>query len=89
MESVKIKGVGFESYGVRSVHVHAGQTVRHGDLLLTIASSNDSVEVRAERDGVVMSVLVCSGDRVKSGNEVVRFHGDGHQNYHDRHAVGY
>lgn len=74
--TVKIHHVGSESYLVKSVHVKRGQKVNCGDLLLTIESSKVSVEVRSEWSGVAFDVLVHLGDRVKSGNAVLRLQED-------------
>lgn len=73
---VKIHGVGSENYLVKSVHVERGQLVRAGDVLITIESSNVVVEVRSEWSGLAFDVLVHVGDRVKSGNAVLRLQED-------------
>jgi pyruvate/2-oxoglutarate dehydrogenase complex dihydrolipoamide acyltransferase (E2) component len=73
---VKIHGVGSESYLVKSVHVERGQFVRAGDKLITIESSNVAVDIRSDWSGLAFDVLVHAGDRVKSGNAVLRVQED-------------
>ncbi|MDU8352884.1 biotin/lipoyl-binding protein [Pseudomonas syringae pv. actinidiae] len=86
---IKITGIGAESYGVKAVHVFTGKKISVGDVLVTIASSNTSIDICAEQDGNVVAILVCPGDRVKAGNDILLVTGQGRTDFLDRVAVGY
>jgi pyruvate carboxylase len=49
---------------VATVAVHVGQTVRRGDIVLTLEAMKMETSVRAERDGVVREILVRPGLQV-------------------------
>ncbi|VTU31824.1 acetyl-CoA carboxylase biotin carboxyl carrier protein [Variovorax sp. PBL-E5] len=53
--------------------VEAGQAVAAGQTLCVIEAMKVFNEVRAERDGVLQSVLVASGDEVEAGQPLFRF----------------
>ncbi|HMD75014.1 MAG TPA: pyruvate carboxylase subunit B, partial [Steroidobacteraceae bacterium] len=58
---------------VVTVTVHAGQSVRRGDVLLTLEAMKMETSVRAERDGVIKEVLVRPGRQVDTKDLLALF----------------
>jgi pyruvate carboxylase len=58
---------------VSGVSVEAGQTVKQGDLLLTIEAMKMESGLHAERDGVVKRVLVSAGSQIDAKDLLVEF----------------
>ncbi len=58
---------------ISGVSVEPGQTVRQGDLLLTIEAMKMETGLHAERDGVVRSVLVAPGAQVDAKDLLVEY----------------
>ncbi|MEE4118736.1 MAG: biotin/lipoyl-containing protein, partial [Paracoccaceae bacterium] len=58
---------------VASINVEAGQTVRQGDLLLTIEAMKMETALHADRDGVVKQVTVTAGAQIDAKDLLVEF----------------
>ncbi len=58
---------------VRSLVIKAGDQVKNGDLLLTLASSDEESEIIAPANGTVSSVCVKVGDSVNPGDSLAVF----------------
>jgi pyruvate carboxylase len=58
---------------VASVAVQVGQTVREGDMLLTIEAMKMETGLHAERDGVVKAVHVQPGGQIDAKDLLVEF----------------
>jgi pyruvate carboxylase len=58
---------------VVTVTVHAGQSVRRGDVLLTLEAMKMETSVRAERDGLIKEVLVRPGRQVDTKDLLALF----------------
>ncbi len=58
---------------VRSLMVKAGDRVNSGDLLLTLAVSNEESEIIAPVNGIVSSVCVKVGASVNTGDSLLVF----------------
>jgi pyruvate dehydrogenase E2 component (dihydrolipoamide acetyltransferase) len=67
----------FHDVPVIEVLVKPGDAVKKNDALLTLESDKASMEVPAERDGIVAEVKVKIGDKVSRGTPIVTLRGDG------------
>jgi pyruvate dehydrogenase E2 component (dihydrolipoamide acetyltransferase) len=69
---VKVPDIGdFKDVPVIEVHVKAGDSIKVDDPLLTLESDKATMDVPADRDGMVEAVLIKVGDRVSEGSAVV------------------
>lgn len=62
----------FDSVDVIEIHVNVGDTVAVDDTLLTLESDKASMDVPAEKAGVIKEILVSVGDAVSEGSVFVR-----------------
>ncbi|CAM5197268.1 Dihydrolipoyl dehydrogenase OS=Castellaniella defragrans (strain DSM / CCUG 39792 / 65Phen)OX=1437824 GN=BN940_09846 PE=3 SV=1 [Castellaniella denitrificans] len=62
----------FDSVEVIEILVKAGDTIQAEQSLITVESDKASMEIPAERGGVVKEILVKLGDKVSQGTPVVR-----------------
>ena len=58
---------------VSSVSVAAGQTVKAGDVLLSLEAMKMETALHAERDGTVAEVLVRQGDQIDAKDLLIVF----------------
>jgi pyruvate carboxylase len=58
---------------VSAVSVAAGQTVRAGDVLLSIEAMKMETALHAERDGTIAEVLVRTGDQIDAKDLLIVF----------------
>ncbi|UCD83969.1 MAG: biotin/lipoyl-binding protein [Deltaproteobacteria bacterium] len=56
---------------IMAVKVKPGDTIKTGDIVVTIESMKMENEIRSHRDGEVKEVLVSPGDKVDSGTTLV------------------
>lgn len=62
----------FDSVDVIEIHVNVGDTVAVDDTLLTLESDKASMDVPAEKAGVIKEILVSVGDAVSEGSVFAR-----------------
>ena len=58
---------------VLTVHAHAGQPVRRGDLVCVVEAMKMELRVEAPAEGTVTKVLCAPGDRVRRGQRLAEF----------------
>lgn len=73
MMDLKLPDLGnFDSVDVIEIHVNVGDTVAVDDTLLTLESDKASMDVPAEKAGVIKEILVSVGDAVSEGSVFAR-----------------
>ena len=73
---VKVADIGdFKDIPVIEIHVKVGDTIKADDPLLTLESDKATMDVPADRDGTVETVLVKVGDKVSEGAPVITLQG--------------
>jgi len=58
---------------IATVHVHAGQTLARGDVLVTLEAMKMETTVRAERGGTIREILARPGLQVDAKDLLVVF----------------
>ncbi|MGD9510249.1 MAG: dihydrolipoyllysine-residue acetyltransferase [Geminicoccaceae bacterium] len=73
---IKVPDIGdFKDVPVIEIHVKPGDSIRADDPLVTLESDKATMDVPADRDGMVEAVLVKLGDKVSEGTAVVTLAG--------------
>ena len=73
---VKVPDIGdFKDVPVIEVHVKPGDSIKSDDPLVTLESDKATMDVPADRDGTVETVLVKVGDKVSEGVTVITLKG--------------
>jgi pyruvate dehydrogenase E2 component (dihydrolipoamide acetyltransferase) len=75
---VKVPDIGdFKEVPIIEIHVQPGDAIKADDPLVTLESDKATMDVPADQDGVVDSILVKLGDKVSEGSPIIRLKADG------------
>ena len=65
-----------DEYTVSAIHKNAGDEVELGDVVIEVETDKSIMPVESYMDGVVLEVLVKSGDVIKDGEVIAVFEAD-------------
>jgi pyruvate dehydrogenase E2 component (dihydrolipoamide acetyltransferase) len=70
---IKVPDIGdFQEVPIIEIHVRPGDAIKADDPLVTLESDKATMDVPADQDGTVDSILVKLGDKVSEGSPIIR-----------------
>lgn len=70
---INVPDIGGDEVEVTELLVKVGDTIAQEDSLITVEGDKASMEIPSSESGVVASILVKVGDKVKSGSQIMTF----------------
>jgi pyruvate dehydrogenase E2 component (dihydrolipoamide acetyltransferase) len=70
---IKVPDIGdFQEVPIIEIHVQPGDAIKADDPLVTLESDKATMDVPADQDGTVDSILIKLGDKVSEGSPIIR-----------------